>query len=109
MDRLIKEAIEIRLHPNSIDREEGFKLTQAWNPAIKILQTNTRRDRSRNGQEKRQANTGQGAQDLTPGQVIYMYIYQQFWSFLKLALKMETELVFETLAFDSTLTWLMAR
>jgi hypothetical protein len=67
MDRLIKEAIEIRMNPNNINRE-GFKLGQVWNPAIKILQTNTRRDRSQDGQEKqRQANTGQGTEDLTPG------------------------------------------
>jgi hypothetical protein len=68
MDRLIKEAIEIRLHPNNINTEKGFKLNQEWNPAIKIPQTNTRRDRSRDGQEKqRQANIGQGTDDLIPG------------------------------------------
>jgi hypothetical protein len=68
MDRLITEAIEIRLHLNNINREEGFNLSQAWNPAIEILQTNTRHDRSRDGQEKQwQKNTGQGTEDFTPG------------------------------------------
>jgi hypothetical protein len=67
MDRLIKEETEIRLHPNNINREQGFKFSQAWNPAIKILQTNTRRDRCRDNQEKqRQANIGKGTEDLTP-------------------------------------------
>jgi hypothetical protein len=40
MDQLVKEAIEIQLHPNNFNREEGFKLSHEWNPAIKILQTN---------------------------------------------------------------------
>jgi hypothetical protein len=35
----IKEATEIQLHQNNIIREEGFKLSQAWNPAVNILQT----------------------------------------------------------------------
>jgi hypothetical protein len=40
VDRLVNAAIEIRLHPSNINKEEGFKLGQAWSPAIKILQTN---------------------------------------------------------------------
>jgi hypothetical protein len=55
------------VHPNNINREEGFKLSQAWNPAIKILQNNTRHDTSQVDQEtQRQANMEQGT-DLTPG------------------------------------------
>jgi hypothetical protein len=37
MDRLVKEATEIKLHPDNINREEGFKLSKAWNPSSSIL------------------------------------------------------------------------
>ena len=33
-DRITKEAIEIRLHPNNINRDRGLQLSSAWNPAI---------------------------------------------------------------------------
>jgi hypothetical protein len=29
MDRLVKEAIAIKLHPDGINREKGFKISQA--------------------------------------------------------------------------------
>jgi hypothetical protein len=75
MDQLIKEAREIGLHPDNINKEEGFKLSQTLNPAIKILQTNgmgntnnTRCGRFRNDREKqRQANIGQKTEDHAPG------------------------------------------
>jgi hypothetical protein len=65
MDQLVKEAIEIRLHLNNINRVEGFKLSQAWNPAIKILQAidtdsfnNIKQDRFQDSWEKQwQAKT----------------------------------------------------
>jgi hypothetical protein len=31
-DWLVKGAIEIKLHPNNINKEEGFKLSKTWNP-----------------------------------------------------------------------------
>jgi hypothetical protein len=37
MDRLVREAIEINLHPNNIDREEGFELNRAWSPTTRLL------------------------------------------------------------------------
>jgi hypothetical protein len=37
MDQLVKEATEIQCHSNNVNREEGFKLIQAWNPAINML------------------------------------------------------------------------
>jgi hypothetical protein len=39
MDRLVREAIEIRLHPDNFNRDDGFNLSYAWRPIIKILQT----------------------------------------------------------------------
>jgi hypothetical protein len=33
-DRIIREAIQIELHPNKMNREEGFSLDRACNPLI---------------------------------------------------------------------------
>jgi hypothetical protein len=67
MDKLVKEPIKNM----TTSREEGFKLSEAWNPAIKILQTNnmnntnnTRCVRFRDGRENQwQANIGQRTED----------------------------------------------
>jgi hypothetical protein len=34
IDRLVKEAIEIKLHPNNISRDGGFMLSQTWWPLL---------------------------------------------------------------------------
>jgi len=38
MDRLVREAIEIQLHPDNFNRDDGFNLSHAWRPIIKMLQ-----------------------------------------------------------------------
>jgi hypothetical protein len=42
MDRIIKEAIEIKLHPDNINRDGGFILSRAWQPAIHQIRTSQR-------------------------------------------------------------------
>jgi hypothetical protein len=37
MDQLVKEATETRLHPNNINREEGFRLSKAWHLTVRLL------------------------------------------------------------------------
>jgi hypothetical protein len=42
MDRIIKEAIEIKLHPENINKDGGFILSRAWQPAIHQIRTSQR-------------------------------------------------------------------
>jgi hypothetical protein len=37
MDRLVKEAIQIRLNQKNFNRDYGFTLSRAWNPVTKLL------------------------------------------------------------------------
>jgi hypothetical protein len=37
MDRLVAEPTEIKLHPDIINREEGFKLSKALNPSTGLI------------------------------------------------------------------------
>jgi hypothetical protein len=37
MDRIVREVIEIELHPYNINREGGFCLSKSWKPLIGSL------------------------------------------------------------------------
>jgi hypothetical protein len=37
MGRIIGEVIEIELHPNKINMEDGFSLSKSWKPLIRDL------------------------------------------------------------------------
>jgi hypothetical protein len=47
MDCLVKEAIEIRLHPNNFNRDGGFTLSRAWQPVTNMLKQSGKSSRAK--------------------------------------------------------------
>jgi hypothetical protein len=44
MDRIVREAIEIELHPNNMNREMGFCLSSSWKPLVCSLKKHPEHD-----------------------------------------------------------------
>jgi hypothetical protein len=47
---IVKKAIEIQLHPDSFNRDEGFNLSHTWCPIINMLQWSTGTQMGKKGQ-----------------------------------------------------------
>jgi hypothetical protein len=57
MDRFVKESIAIKLHPDSINRDKGIKMSQTWNPSSSLLRYPiTRTSRKSQEDNKEQTN-----------------------------------------------------
>jgi hypothetical protein len=39
MDCIVRKAIDIELHPNNVNREDGFGLSKSYKPLISFLKT----------------------------------------------------------------------
>jgi hypothetical protein len=52
VDRLIKEAIEIRLHPRSFNMDGGLNLSWSWYPVINMIKQHRDKPIWRQDQDK---------------------------------------------------------
>ncbi|KAL9972272.1 hypothetical protein ACROYT_G018555 [Oculina patagonica] len=59
--RRVKEAIQIRLHPNNINRDSGIEIPEAWMPTIKKHNTRTERQRTPEGTTAHQNSENRNA------------------------------------------------
>jgi hypothetical protein len=50
MVRIEREAIEIRLHPENFNRDDGFNLSYSWRHILKTFQTSNRATMANTGQ-----------------------------------------------------------
>jgi hypothetical protein len=50
MDRLVREVIEIRLHHNNFNKDDGFNLSRTWCPIIIMLQLSRSAPMAKQGQ-----------------------------------------------------------
>jgi hypothetical protein len=47
-DCLIREAIEIQMHPNNMNREDGLVMSTTWKPLLHILKENLDKQNTHN-------------------------------------------------------------
>jgi hypothetical protein len=52
MDSIIKEAIEIRLHPNKFNRDSGLTLSRSWYPVTNMIKEDRHTPIRKQGQAK---------------------------------------------------------
>ena len=62
-DRTIREAIEIIKHPNNINKEDGYRLSKNWHPALTSQQIRTSHT---NDDPQDSPGTGSGPRDSGP-------------------------------------------
>ena len=68
MDRLIREAIEIEMRPNNMNRDGGFSLSKSWKPLLHKLRGDSHPTHNSNPSQS-QAKVLTGGGDLRQAQV----------------------------------------
>jgi hypothetical protein len=91
MDRLVKEAIEIRLHPDNCNRADGLNLSHTWRPVIKMFQRPRDAPLAKHGQD-----AGRKPTPPTGPQTRYIYVTLETPLTQQTMMMMMIEMVFET-------------